>query len=112
VLARSGARLTAPSTDRAQSPPYGFRRCLHREGQNELLRRQYIRTLHIVVDEASLVLLVLDARDPAGCRSRLVEEEVRRQEAEGKRLVFVLNKIGAPHFPLALGPHFRDDLFS
>ncbi|KAI0294117.1 P-loop containing nucleoside triphosphate hydrolase protein [Multifurca ochricompacta] len=47
----------------------------------------------LVVDEADVILLVLDARDPAGCRSRLVEEEVRRREAEGKRLVFVLNKI-------------------
>jgi nuclear GTP-binding protein len=67
----------------------------------EQLRRHYIRTLHKVVDEADVVLLVLDARDPAGCRSRLVEEEVRRREAEGKRLVFVLNKIGAcAIFPL------------
>ena len=57
--------------------------------------RHYIRTLHKVVDESDVVLLVLDARDPAGCRSRLVEEEVRRREADGKRLVFVLNKIGA-----------------
>ena len=40
--------------------------------------------------------IVLDVRDPAGCRSsRLVEEEVLRRDAEGKRLVFVLNKIGA-----------------
>jgi nuclear GTP-binding protein len=57
--------------------------------------RHYIRTLHKVVDEADVILLVLDARDPAGCHSRLVEEEARRREAEGKRLVFVLNKIGA-----------------
>jgi nuclear GTP-binding protein len=61
----------------------------------EQQRRYYIRMLHKVVDEADVILLVLDARDPAGCRSRLVEEEVRRREAEGKRLVFVLNKVGA-----------------
>ncbi len=67
----------------------------------EQLRRHYIRTLHKVVDEADVVLLVLDARDPAGCRSRLVEEEVRRREAEGKRLVFVLNKIGACRLSLS-----------
>ena len=60
----------------------------------EQQRRYYIRMLHKVVDEADVILLVLDARDPAGCRSRLVEEEVRRREAEGKRLVFVLNKTG------------------
>ncbi|KAI9438929.1 P-loop containing nucleoside triphosphate hydrolase protein [Lactarius indigo] len=59
----------------------------------EQLLRHYIRALHKVVEEADVVLLVLDARVPAGCRSRLVEEEVRRREGEGKRLVFVLNKI-------------------
>jgi len=60
----------------------------------EQVRKHYLRTLHKVVDESDIVILVLDARDPEGCRSRLVEEEVRRREAEGKKLVFVLNKIG------------------
>ncbi|KAH8105284.1 hypothetical protein BXZ70DRAFT_920196 [Cristinia sonorae] len=59
----------------------------------EQLRRHYIKTLHRVIDESDVILLVLDARDPEGCRSRLVEEEVRRRESEGKRLVFVLNKV-------------------
>ena len=54
----------------------------------------YLRTLHKVIDESDIIILVLDARDPEGCRSRLVEEEVRRREMEGKKLVFVLNKIG------------------
>ncbi len=60
----------------------------------EQLRRHYIRALHKVIDESDTIILVLDARDPEGCRSRLVEEEVRRRESEGKKLVFVLNKIG------------------
>ncbi|CDO70153.1 hypothetical protein BN946_scf185009.g4 [Trametes cinnabarina] len=59
----------------------------------EQLRRHYVRALHKVIDESDIVILVLDARDPEGCRSRLVEEEVRRRESEGKKLVFVLNKI-------------------
>ncbi|KZV75020.1 P-loop containing nucleoside triphosphate hydrolase protein [Peniophora sp. CONT] len=59
----------------------------------EQLRRHYVRTLHKVVEEADVVVLVLDARDPEGCRSRILEEEVRRRESEGKKLVFVLNKI-------------------
>lgn len=59
------------------------------------LKRQYIRTLHKVIDESDIILLVLDARDPLGCRSRLVEEEVLRREHEGKHLVFILNKIGS-----------------
>ena len=60
----------------------------------EQMRKYYIRSLHKVVDQSDIILLVLDARDPEGCRSRLVEEEVRRRESEGKKLVFVLNKIG------------------
>ncbi|KAF8491749.1 P-loop containing nucleoside triphosphate hydrolase protein [Russula emetica] len=93
-------------------------------------RRYYIRMLHKVVDEADVILLVLDARDPAGCRSRLVEEEVRRREAEGKRLIFVLNKIDlvprenaqawlkhlrhtTPTLPFrSAGPHQRTNLAS
>jgi nuclear GTP-binding protein len=57
-------------------------------------RRQYLRTLHKVVEQSDVIIMVLDARDPEGCRSRLVEDEVRRREADGKRLIFVLNKIG------------------
>lgn len=59
----------------------------------EQTKRHYVRMLHKVIDESDIVLLVLDARDPEGCRSRLVEEEVRRREGEGKKLVFVLNKV-------------------
>ena len=57
-------------------------------------KRQYIRTLHKVIEQSDVVILVLDARDPEGCRSKLVEDEVRRREIEGKKLVFALNKIG------------------
>jgi nuclear GTP-binding protein len=60
----------------------------------EQMRKYYLRTLHKVIDQSDIIILVLDARDPEGCRSRLVEEEVRRRESEGKKLVFVLNKIG------------------
>ncbi|KAG6833960.1 hypothetical protein H0H87_007971 [Tephrocybe sp. NHM501043] len=59
----------------------------------EQLRKHYLKTLHKVIDQSDIIILVLDARDPEGCRSRLVEEEVRRREMEGKKLVFVLNKI-------------------
>ena len=67
-----------------------------------LLKRQFIRTLHKVIDQSDLVLLVLDARDPEGCRSKLVEDEVRRRESDGKKLIFILNKIGVPLSTIAL----------
>ncbi|KAF7315379.1 Proteophosphoglycan ppg4 [Mycena indigotica] len=63
------------------------------EKTKEQLRKHYFRALHKVIDQSDIVILVLDARDPEGCRSRIVEEEVRRREAEGKKLVFVLNKV-------------------
>ena len=84
-LAESTFISTAPS-DSMSAPANKTR---------EWQRRHYIRMLHKAVDEADVILLVLDARDPAGCRSRLVEEEVRRCKGEGKQLVFVLNQIGA-----------------
>ncbi|KIJ40334.1 hypothetical protein M422DRAFT_49248 [Sphaerobolus stellatus SS14] len=63
------------------------------EPSTSQLKRHYIRTLHKVIDQSDVVILILDARDPEGCRSKLVEDEVRRRESEGKRLVFALNKI-------------------
>lgn len=64
-----------------------------RQKTKEQTKTHYIRMLHRVIDESDIILLVLDARDPEGCRSRLVEEEVRRRESDGKKLVFVLNKV-------------------
>jgi nuclear GTP-binding protein len=51
----------------------------------EQLRRQYVRMLHMhkVIDESDIFLLVLDARNPAGCRSQLIED--RRRCAGVKR---------------------------
>ena len=64
-----------------------------RQKTKEQTKRHYVRMLHKVITESDIILLVLDARDPEGCRSRLVEEEVRRRESEGKKLIFVLNKV-------------------
>ncbi|KAG8923140.1 hypothetical protein FRC02_011332 [Tulasnella sp. 418] len=44
-----------------------------------------------VLELADVVLEVLDARDPMGCRSRLVEEEVLRSGGN-KRIILILNK--------------------
>jgi nuclear GTP-binding protein len=44
------------------------------------------------VDAADVILEVLDARDPIGCRCRRVEQQVLAAGSD-KRLVIVLNKI-------------------
>ncbi|KAL0947929.1 hypothetical protein HGRIS_010560 [Hohenbuehelia grisea] len=88
------AMLAESSSAQAQDTPEQDDSLYSTNGKTkEQLRRHYLRTLHKVIDESDIIVLVLDARDPEGCRSRLVEEEVRRREADGKRLVFVLNKI-------------------
>ncbi|KAG8894055.1 hypothetical protein FRB99_001552, partial [Tulasnella sp. 403] len=44
-----------------------------------------------VLELADVILQVLDARDPLGCRSKIVEEEVLRS-AGNKKIILVLNK--------------------
>eukprot|EP00475_Leptophrys_vorax_P002158 TRINITY_DN1122_c0_g1_i1.p1 TRINITY_DN1122_c0_g1~~TRINITY_DN1122_c0_g1_i1.p1 ORF type:complete len:515 (-),score=155.95 TRINITY_DN1122_c0_g1_i1:42-1400(-) len=51
----------------------------------------YFRELKKVLQECDVVLEVLDARDPMGCRCRQIEQRIVEQS--GKRLILVLNKI-------------------
>jgi nuclear GTP-binding protein len=53
-------------------------------------RKKFYDDLMKVVSMADVVLVVLDARDPNACRSEKLETEIR---ANGKRMVFLLNKI-------------------
>jgi nuclear GTP-binding protein len=50
-----------------------------------------MKELRKVIDRADVVLEVLDARDPLGCRSIEMEEAIAARG--GKKIVFVLNKI-------------------
>ncbi|KAF9231948.1 P-loop containing nucleoside triphosphate hydrolase protein [Melanogaster broomeanus] len=53
--------------------------------------------------KSDTIILVLEARE--GCRARLVEEDVRRRESVGEKLIFVLNKIDlVPRENAALSP--------
>ncbi|CAG7556791.1 unnamed protein product [Fusarium equiseti] len=56
-------------------------------------RKTYDRVFKQVVEEADVVLYVLDARDPEGTRSREVERQVMAAAAGGKRLILVINKV-------------------
>jgi nuclear GTP-binding protein len=86
--------MLASDASTAQLPDDPSSSLSSRGKTREQMRKYYLRTLHKVIDQSDIIILVLDARNPEGCRSRLVEEEVRRRESEGKKLVFVLNKIG------------------
>lgn len=56
-------------------------------------RRSYQNVFEQVVDEADVVLYVLDARDPLGTRSADVEQKILDPSGGSlKRLIFILNK--------------------
>lgn len=57
-------------------------------GQNS--RRAFLRELRKIVDNAEVILHVLDARDPIGTKSTAIEEMVL--SAPNKKLVYILNK--------------------
>ena len=48
--------------------------------------------LYKVIDSSDVVIQVLDARDPLGTRSTMIEEYLKR-EKQHKHLIFVLNKV-------------------
>jgi len=50
-----------------------------------------------VVDASDIIIEVLDARDPLGCRCPQVEESVLTS-GKNKKLILLLNKIGMTLF--------------
>ena len=56
--------------------------------------KAFMRELRKVIEKSDVIIQVLDARDPDGTRSRWVEDEVRKHEGSGKKLLGVINKIG------------------
>ena len=53
-------------------------------------RKAYYRELKKVIEESDVIIEVLDARDPEGCRSEEIESEVLKLN---KKLLLILNKI-------------------
>ena len=56
-------------------------------------RKAFDKVFKQVVEQADVILYVLDARDPEGTRSRDVERSVMAAASGGKRLILVLNKV-------------------
>uniref|UniRef100_A0A224XKG7 Nucleolar GTP-binding protein 2 n=1 Tax=Panstrongylus lignarius TaxID=156445 RepID=A0A224XKG7_9HEMI len=70
-------------------------------GEKEMVRdwimsagqsRRIWNELYKVIDSSDIVIMILDARDPMGTRSRHVEEFLRKEKPH-KHIVFVLNKV-------------------
>lgn len=55
--------------------------------------KAFMRELRKVIERSDVIIQVLDARDPEGTRSKWVEDEVRKRDAQGKKLLAVVNKI-------------------
>lgn len=53
-------------------------------------RRAYYKELKKVVDASDVIIEVLDARDPEGCRNKEIEDQAVK---EGKKVVLLINKI-------------------
>lgn len=53
-------------------------------------RKAYYRELKKVIEAADVIIEVLDARDPEGCRNKEIEQSAH---AQGKKVLLVLNKI-------------------
>jgi nuclear GTP-binding protein len=60
------------------------------ERQMAQSRKAYYKILKAVIEESDVVLQVLDARDPMGCRNEEIEQEALKQN---KKVLLILNKI-------------------
>merc|ERR1719253_1309754 len=59
-------------------------------GQLNAGKKAFMRDLRKVVEQADVIIEVLDARDPNSCRCKTLEAEIA---AKGKKVVLLLNKI-------------------
>ena len=53
-------------------------------------KKAYAKELKKVIEASDVLIQVLDARDPEGCRSHEMEKDVI---ASGKKMLLVVNKI-------------------
>lgn len=59
-------------------------------------RKAYNKEFKKVVEQADVILYILDARDPEGTRSKDIEAMIRESLNGEKQLLLILNKIGIP----------------
>lgn len=97
IASISAKRLTAKAT----SKPVPEAEESEDEDEPPILINRDLPHLHAVLDEADVVIQVLDARDPLSFRSSYLEDLVHSKP--GRKTLFVLNKIGTSliHVPRA-----------
>jgi nuclear GTP-binding protein len=109
--AEPAAAATSETGGRAQ--PDAFSRDVTNDAKDVAARRHYWSEMVKVVDSSDIILEVLDARDPEGCRCREVERMIQskmdRSGSSPKRIILVLNKIDLVSHENLLGwvKHFR-----
>src|ERR1700685_1083532 len=62
--------------------------------KKDVSRKTYNKEFKKVVEQADVVLYVLDARDPDGTRSKDIENMIRESPNGEKQLLLILNKVG------------------
>jgi nuclear GTP-binding protein len=65
-------------------------------------KKAYYKEFKKVVEEADVILEILDARDPLGCRTRQIEELIINAGLD-KRIILLLNKVGMWFFMFLYG---------
>ena len=57
-------------------------------------RKAFNKEFKKVIEQADVILYILDARDPEGSRSREVEAMIQQSAGGEKQLILIMNKIG------------------
>lgn len=84
---KEGADAKDKSTDGLRKPEKD------NAAENDGSRRAFMKEFKRVVDSSDVILEVLDARDPIGCRCYDAERAIVASTGGTKRLVLVLNKV-------------------
>lgn len=88
------AAMQQPNDEAGPSTGVTFHEPIDSSLTRDSSSKAFMRELRKVIERSDVIIQVLDARDPEGTRSRWVEEEVRKRDIEGKKLLAVMNKIG------------------
>ena len=62
--------------------------------KKDISRKAYNKEFKKVVEQADVILYILDARDPDSTRSKEIEQMIRESPNGEKQLILILNKIG------------------